>query len=80
MQGMSKTASDQQQPCKAVCLSKHTGWGSEIRYHNGCASMQAHRRLVLLVDFLAMDPFDPDESVRYDGGASVKQASHAAFA
>jgi hypothetical protein len=42
--------------------------------------MQAHRRLVLLVDFLAMDPFDPDESVRYDGGVSIEQASHAAFA
>jgi hypothetical protein len=39
--------------------------------------MQAHRRLVLLVDFLAMDPSDPDESVRHD---AVKQASHAAFA
>lgn len=43
-------------------------------------SMQAHRRLVLLVDLLAMGPLNPDESVRHDGGAfAVKQASHAAL-
>ena len=43
-------------------------------------SMQAHQRLVLLVDLLAMGPLNPDESVRHDGGAfAVKQASHAAL-
>ena len=40
-----------------------------IRYANGGASMQAHQRLVLLVNLLAMAPLNPDESVRHDGGA-----------
>jgi len=53
-------------PC--VCQSS-IGWDSEIRYPNGAASMQAHRRLVPLADLLAMDPLKPDESVRHDGGA-----------
>jgi hypothetical protein len=54
---------------KWPCVCQSTGWDFGIRYANGGASMQAHRRLVLLVGLLAMAPLNPDESVRHDGGA-----------
>jgi hypothetical protein len=76
-QCVSKTASDQQQrPCakQRPCVCPSIGWDChksdmDIIQTAVHASTQAHQRLVLLVDLLAMGPLNPDESVRYDGGA-----------
>lgn len=66
-----QTSSDR---AKRPCVCQSIGWDCEnsdmdIVQTAVHASMQAHRRLVLLVDLLAMGPLNPDESVRYDGGA-----------
>lgn len=67
LSGIAKTTSDQQRPCKALCgrvfvkasdgILANSDMETIMSSKRWCMhSIQAHRRLVLLVDLLAMGP------------------------